>query len=124
MTTLRGATIFAAAIAAAVLFAQPALSATVQPRPIFPELGKTARLVDVVKQRGGAGRHHGEGRHGHHGGRRIGRGRGDSGEWYGWPAYGYACPRYRWTSNGWRCLGYYRGYGPPVVIFGSWGGDW
>src|SRR6478752_584388 len=98
MTTLWGATSLAAAVAAAVLFAAPALSAIVQPRPIVPEQGKTASLVDVVKQRGGAGRHHGEGRHGHHG-KRFGRGRGgDAGEWYGWSAYGYACPRYRWTA--------------------------
>jgi hypothetical protein len=123
MTMLMTANLFAAATAAAALFAQPVLSATVQPRPIFSDLGEAAKLVDVIKQRGGFG-HRGEGHHGHHGGR-LGRGRGDSGEWYGWPAYGYACPRYLWTANGWRCVGPYRGYGrPTVVIFGFGAGDW
>src|SRR5262249_2544805 len=119
MTTLMRANVLVAATAAAALFGQPVLSATVQPRPIFSDLGETAKLVDVVKQRGGSGGHRGEGRQGHHGGR-LGRGRGDSGEWYGWPAYGYACPRYVWTAYGWHCVGNYRGYGrPTVVIFGS-----
>jgi hypothetical protein len=94
----------------------------VQPRPIFSDLGETAKLVDVVKQRGASGGHHGEGHHGHHG-RRLGRGRGDNGEWDWWPAYGYACPRYLWTAYGWRCVSYFRGYGRPVVIFGFGAGD-
>src|SRR5262245_61385494 len=120
MTTLMRATLFGAATAAAALFAQPALSATVEPRLIVAHLGETAKLVDHVKQRGGAGRHHGGKDHGRRG--RRGRGRGDSGEWYpyGWPVYGYACPRYLWTNHGWRCAGQYRAYGPPsVVIFGA-----
>jgi hypothetical protein len=125
MTTLMRATLFAAATAAAALLAEPALSATVQPRPITSALGQTAALVDLVKQRGGIGRHHGGKDHGHRG--RMGRGWGDSGEWYpyGWPVYGYACPRYLWTTDGWRCAGHYRAYGrPAVVIFGSSAGAW
>jgi hypothetical protein len=123
MTTLMRATIFAAATAAVALFAQPALSATVATRLITSGLGETGNLVDLVKQRGAFGRHHGDRDHGDRG--RMGRGRGDSGEWYpyGWPVYGYACPRYLWTTGGWRCAGQYRAYGPPaVVIYGA--GPW
>jgi hypothetical protein len=125
MTTLMRTAIFAAATTAAALFAQPALSATVEPRLIISQLGQTATLVDVVKQRGGFGRHHGGRDHGRRG--RIGRGWGDSGEWYpyGWPVYGYACPRYLWTTYGWYCAGHNRAYGPPaVVIIGSGVGEW
>ena len=120
MTMPMRATMVAAAMAAVALFAQPVLSATIEPRLIISDLGGTAKLVDLVKQRGGVGRHHGGRDHGRRG--RMGRGWGDSGEWYpyGWPVYGYACPRYLWTSNGWRCAGQYRAYGhPAVVIFGA-----
>src|SRR5262245_54454241 len=53
MTMLMRATLFAAATAAATLFDQPVLSASVQPRLIISNLGETAKLVDLVKQRGG-----------------------------------------------------------------------
>src|SRR4029453_5538412 len=99
MITLMRTAIFAAATATAALFAQPAVSATVEPRLITSQLGQTSTPIDVVAQRGGFGRHNGGRDHGHRG--RIGRGRGDSGEWYpyGWPVYGYACPHYAWTSH-------------------------
>ena len=125
MITLMRATLVAAAAAAAALFAEQALAATVEPRPIISALGQTATLVDPVKQRGGFGRHHGGRDHGHRG--RMGRGWGDSGEWYpyGWPVYGYACPRYLWTTYGWRCAGHFRAYGrPAVVMFGFGAGAW
>jgi hypothetical protein len=118
MTSLMRATMFATA-AAAALFAQPASAATVAPRQTVSDLDEAAKLVQPVKQRGGVGRHGGRD-HGRRG--RMGRGRGDSGEWYpnGWPVYGYACPRYQWTAQGWRCAGQFRAYGPPaVVIFGA-----
>ena len=120
MTTPMRAILLTAAIAAAALFAEPALSATVAPRLIVSSSAETAKLVDLVKQRGGFGGHHGGKGHGRRG--RMGRGWGDSGEWYpnGSPVYGYACPHYMWTANGWQCAGRFRPYGPPaVVIFGA-----
>src|SRR5262245_23717107 len=107
------ATLLAAA-AAAALFAGPAQSATIGPRLVLSDLGEPAPIVDLVKQRGGVG-HHGGKDHGRRG--RMGRGRGDSGEWYpdNWPVYGYACPRYLWTDAGWRCAGQLRAYGPPAI---------
>jgi len=115
MATPMRVILLTASIAAAALVAQPALSATVAPRLVVSGSAATAKLVDLVKQRGGLGRHGGKD-HGHRG--RMGRGRGDSGEWYpdGWPVYGYACPRYLWTANGWQCAGRFRPYGPPAVV--------
>ena len=50
---LMRATILAAATAAATLFAQPVLSATVLPHLIVSDVGDSAKLVDVVGRRGG-----------------------------------------------------------------------
>jgi len=55
MATLMRATALAAATAAVTLFAQSALSATVQPSLIVSDVGKSAKLVDLVGRRGGGG---------------------------------------------------------------------
>jgi hypothetical protein len=138
MATLMRATILAAATAAAGLFAQPVHAAIVQPHSIVSDIGKSAKIVDVVRRRGGWGYRGGWGRRGwgHRGYWRRGgwghRGWGHRGYWRrgwahrgwgyrrgwygGWPAYGYVgyggygCPSgYRWTYR-WGCVPYY-GYG-------------
>jgi hypothetical protein len=137
MTILMRATILAAATAAATLFAQPVLSATVQPRLIVSDVGETAKIVDVVGRRGGWGHRGGywhRGGWGHRGWGHRGwghRGWGwRRGGWgyrrWGWggPRFygGYGCPwGYRWSYR-WGCVPYR--YGRPVITFGFGYGGW
>src|SRR5262245_29679544 len=126
------ATLLAAAAATATLLAQPALSATVQSRLIVSDIGSSAKLVDVVRSRGGGGWGHRAWGHrgwGHRGWGHRGwgwrRGWGGWGWGGGWPAYDYSyagdCPYDVWTYR-WGCVPYgvYDGpgfgYGAPQRV--------
>ena len=113
MTTLMRATLFAAATAAAALFAQPVLSATVQPRLIVSD-GESAKIIDVVRRRGGGGWGR-RGGWGHRGGywRRGGWGN------RGFVRRGWGHRGWGWRRGGW---GYRRwGWGGPRFYGGGYG---
>ena len=136
MTTMMRATLFAAATAAATLFAQPVLSATVQPRLIVSDVGERRRssmLSDAEAEEVGDAAEAGD----------IAAATGAAAvgpPWLGvearrlgppWLGYrggvprfygGYGCPwGYRWSYR-WGCVPY--GYGRPVVTFGFGYGGW
>src|SRR6188508_3377329 len=59
MLNLVRATISAAATAAALLLAQPAQAALVQPHRIVSDIGKSANILDAVRYRGRSWGHRG-----------------------------------------------------------------
>src|SRR5690349_5160384 len=59
MHNLVRATVSAAVTAAALLLAQPAQAALVQPHRMVTDIGKSANILDAIRYRGGGGGHRG-----------------------------------------------------------------
>src|SRR6185503_12510666 len=102
MAMLMRATILAAATVAVTLFAQPVLSATVQPRLLVSNVGASAKIVDVV--------------------RRGGWGRGGGGYWRRGGMGGGGWGRRGWGGGGWGHRGFVgRGWGHRGWAHRGWG---